>query len=43
MLKKRAWLLHLIGDKATPVVVKSHVCKINAVILTPKTAGTVGV
>ncbi len=47
MLKKSAWLLHLIGDNAPPIardiVVRLHMRKINAVILTPETAGTTGV
>ncbi len=46
MLKKSACLLHLISDKVHvphAIAGKLHVRKINVVILTPETAGTVGV
>ncbi len=47
MLKKSAWLLYLIGDVRLhlphAIVVRLHVRKVNAVILTPETAVTVGV
>ncbi len=47
MLKKSAWLLHRIGDKAAPlphaIVVRLYVRKINVDILTPETAVIIGV
>ncbi len=45
MLKKSAWLLHLIDDKAPPVARGSSEAarKSNIVILTPEKAGSNGV
>ncbi len=39
MLRKSAWSLHEIGDKAPVVVVRLYVHKADAVNLTPEIAG----
>ncbi len=46
LLKESAWLIHLTGGKVHllhAIVVRLHVHKANVVILTPESAGTVGV